>query len=158
MKKRMMFLGFTVSALILGLGMVERARAGVRISATVRTPTVTVRVGHTPRGHVRKPLPMRGVYRHVAITLDDRRIASRLEWYTAVPASEMLFMKSRGYTWFEIGRWLGVTGGTVRAAMHRHSWRRFLRAQRLDCCDYNCGRHGRHRVVRVGRGHDVYGR
>jgi hypothetical protein len=155
MKKRMMFLGFTVSALILGLGMVEKARAGVRVSATVRTPAITVRVGNTPRAFVPRPLPVRRVYRHVPITHRDREIASRLEWYTGVPVKQMLFMKSRGYTWCEIGHWLGVSDGTVQAAMQYRTWKRFLRAQRHACCGKDRGRHGRHRVVYVERGYDV---
>jgi hypothetical protein len=149
---RISLLSIAALAVLVVPGMMRDANAGVRVKATVHTPNVTVRIGNTPSSHyrsfVRKPLPTRRVYRHVIITQQDRKIARRLARYTGVPARELIFLKSRGFTWVTIGRWLELPRGTVRAAMNQRSWNQFLRHERqLACCGDTICRG--HHIVRV---------
>ena len=103
--------------------------AAVRVSATVRTPVVTVHVGNVPVGHrvIRqvRPLPARGRFSRI-LTLDVQ-VAHRLAWYTGVQSGELLRYRRFGYSWYEIGRWLYVPGRVVRAAMTDRTWNLFLR-------------------------------
>jgi hypothetical protein len=166
MKKRMTLLSITALAVLVAPGLVRNASADVRVSATVRTPIVTVRVGNTPFSHhrsfARKPLPVIYVQRHVIITRDDRRIAARLAQYTGVPAQDMLYLKSRGYTWYQIGRWIDVSDCALQAAMNNGTWNRFIHSRHFDRCNvcnddgpgrrYDRDRSGR--VIVVNRGYD----
>ena len=150
---RISLLSITAVAVLVGPGMLKDATAGVRVRATLHTPYVSVRVGNSPyrhhRSRVRKPLPIRRVQQHVIITRQDRKIAKRLARYTGVPNRELLFLKSRGFNWMSIGRWLDLPQTTVRAAMSKRGWKRFLRhEQRMACCtDKRC--RGGHEVVYV---------
>lgn len=165
MKKRMTLLSIAALALLVGPGMVQTAGADVRVNATLRTPNVTIRVGNTPYGHYRnrvyKPLPARRVVRQVAITVHDRRIAFRLSWYTGVPSGEMLMMKSRGYTWYQIGTWLRLPRAAVHAAMDLRTWNRFIHVRPHPHCDSYCGvgcdhrTHPRERIIEVDQVHDT---
>ena len=126
--------GLMVAILLIGSGIVQKAEAEVRFSATLSTPNVRVRVGNTPAVHYRtvriKRLPIHGrfVYR---LSKQDRDIAHRLALFTGVPAREMLQLRSYGYQWFEIGNWLRLPRSLVRAALHRGTWKRFLKEQQM---------------------------
>ena len=73
------------------------------------------------------------------MTKRDKKIARRLSRYTGVPKRELIHLCKQGYTWREIGRWLGVPRRVVRAARTHASWKHFL----------NQGRYGRY--CEVGR-------
>jgi hypothetical protein len=134
--KRMQMSIMSLMALVLlvGFGIVQGAEAAIRFNATLHTPNVRVFIGNTPYGHyqgyMKGHIPIR-VPRHYKVTERDRAIASRLARYTGVPARELIQLRSRGYHWFEIGRWLHLPRPVVRAAMHHRSWVRFLREERL---------------------------
>jgi hypothetical protein len=105
---------------------------------------VRVRVGNAPPVHYRtvrvRRLPVFG-RRIFRIAKQDQRIAHRLAMYTGVPEHELLRLRRFGYQWFEIGRWLHLPQQLVRAAMHKGTWKRFLREEQLF----------------AGRGHAPYG-
>ena len=117
-----------------GTMIAAEAAAEVRFNAVVHTPAISVRIGTNPAGYpiMRqvRPLPARRFARRLART--DMQIAGRLSWYTRVPAGELLRYRRYGYGWYEIGSWLYIPRGVVRAAMHQGSWNRFLYAQGYD--------------------------
>ena len=129
-----------VLALLLALGPAGEAQAGVRFKASLRTPHARIVVDNGAFHHVRgyrRPLPVR-YHQEFRITKKDRRIARRLARYTGVPKRELIQLKKMGYSWNEIGRWLGVSRKAVRAARSQASWERFL------------NRHHRVRFLEVG--------
>jgi hypothetical protein len=133
-RMRVSLLSLMVVIILVGSGIVQDAEAEVRFSVTMRTPNVRVRVGNTPPINCRavrvRRLPIRG--RHFyRLSKRDRRVATRLAHYTGVPKHEILRLRSYGYQWFEIGRWLHLPRRIVRAAMHKGTWKRFLREERL---------------------------
>lgn len=119
----------TGAALLIGAGINANAETKVRVAATVKTPNVIVRIGHTTsspyRSDKRVSTPIVKM-RYYKVTQQDREIASRLSRYAGVPASAMLQFKQRGYTWMEIGRTFSLHYSVVRAAMTGRSWQRFL--------------------------------
>lgn len=133
-KMRVSLLSLIVVALILGSGIVQDAKAEVRFDVTMRTPNVRFRIGNTPPGHHRnirvRRLPIHG-RRFYRVSKKDQRIAYRLARYTGVPRRELLRLRRYGYQWFEIGRWLHLPRPVVRAAMHKGTWKRFLREERM---------------------------
>jgi hypothetical protein len=119
--------------LIVGPGRATDADAGIRVDATLRTPNTRVHISNTSSQHFQSYFAKNHrirTYRHYRIGEQDRKMARRLAWYTGVPARELIYLKRRGYRWFEIGRWLHVPRPVVRAAMSDRSWRRFVRAER----------------------------
>lgn len=132
-KTRMIFLGFMVLALFAGTVIVRNAEAEVRISATLYTPNVHLRIGNAPvspyAGFMTGPLPVRRHYYEV--TAHDRNIARRLARYTGVPVRRLILLRGYGYNWFGIGGWLHLPRPAVHAAMRQQSWNRFLREQKL---------------------------
>jgi hypothetical protein len=145
-------MGLAVLVLILGIGGIADAQAGIRIKATWHTPDVRVQIKGPSSGHHHPyrwgRLPARH-HSYFRVSERDRKIARRLAWYTDVPARELIRLRRHGYRWAEIGRWLELPRPVVRAAMHRQSWQRFLRQQRhlTGCGD---GRILRSRVVHRG--------
>jgi hypothetical protein len=133
-RMRVSFLSLLVVALIVGSGIVKDAEAEVRFDVTMRTPNVRVRIGNTHPGYFRtvrvRRLPIHG-RRFYRISKKDRRVAHRLAMYTGVSERELLRLRRYGYQWFEIGRWLHLSRPVVRAAMHRGTWKRFLREERM---------------------------
>lgn len=132
-KMRKIILTAAAIAFAAGLGIAgDSVAAEVRFEATVRTPNVSFHVGNTPvyRAEYRRaPLSARRGHRYVLVAR-DRIIARRLARYTGVPVGDLLRLRRYGYTWFEIGRWLGVGPRVVRAAMHKKTWNRFMLNQR----------------------------
>ena len=116
-------------ALLMGICMAENAQAGVRVNATVTTPTVRVHFGNMPdgrfRSYTREVLPVR-MHKYYKISMQDKLIARRLASYTGAPEQLLINLKARGYTWSDIGRWLYVPRPVVRAAMNQTTWKRFL--------------------------------
>lgn len=132
-RMQMSLLSLMILALLVAPVIVHAAEAGIRFNVAVNTPTVHVRVGNTPAGqyriYQRGLLPVRKLILY-RIGTRDRKIAQRLARYTGVPARELVQLRHRGYTWFEIGRWLGLPRRVVRAAGHPRSWNRFLLGER----------------------------
>ena len=122
-------------ALVVGLGNVKDANAGMRFRATVTTPNVYVHIGNTPSSHYRSytrrylPPPACEIT-YYRTSARDRAIALRLARYTGVTARELIGMKRQGYTWLEIGCWLDLYPATIQAAGNDRTWRRYLRKQR----------------------------
>ena len=116
-------------ALLIGPGLVQDADAQIRFKAALHTPNVHIRVGNGyygpyRRGRIRHlPIRRRRVYR---INERDRNIARRLAWYSGVQMRELIRLRSYGYNWFEIGRWIDLPRPVVNAAMNQRSWKRFL--------------------------------
>ena len=79
---------------------------------------------HHTRGY-RRALPAR-YHQEFRVTKRDKKIARRLGRYTGVPKRELIQLRKQGYSWREIGRWLGVSRRVVRAAKSHASWRHFL--------------------------------
>ena len=115
-------------ALLIGPGAIRNAEAGIRVSASLRTPAVRVQLNNRPicyscdyrcdhRNH-----RDRAAY---LITKRDRRIAKRLAWYTGLPTREVLRLKRMGYDWRQIGRWLDVPPRVVRASLESRDWKRY---------------------------------
>lgn len=133
-RMRVSLIGLMVVILLIGSGIVQDAEAEVRFDVTMSTPNVRIRIGNTPPIHYRtvrvRRLPING-RRFYRISKRDRRIARRLAMYTGVPKRELLRLRRYGYQWFEIGRWLHLPRPVVRAAMHKGTWKRFLREERL---------------------------
>lgn len=125
--------------LIVSVGGVAKAKADVRVQATLRTPAVRVSVDSSPRYHTerrvvrRTPVTMQR-REIVRLTKQDRRIAKRLAWYTDVPKRELISLRKRGYEWMEIGMWLELPRSVVHAAYDQHSWKRFLRHDGRQVC------------------------
>ncbi len=132
-RMQMSLLSLMAMALLVAPVIVHAAEAGIRFNVTVNKPNVHVRVGNTPTGryriYQRGRLPVRKLtlYR---ISIRDRKIAQRLARYTGVPARELVQLRHRGYTWLEIGCWLGLPRRVVLAAGHPQSWNRFLLGER----------------------------
>lgn len=149
-RMRMSLLSLAALALLAGPGIVQDAKAGIRINATLHTPTVRVCIGNAPSCRYRSCrggyLPVR-VHQYYRVDMRDRKIAHRLARYTGVPSRKLIQLKRRGYHWFEIGRWLHVPRPVVRAAMDHRSWKRFLREER---------RYARRGAYRRGRRQVVY--
>ena len=104
--------------LLLGLGLADDAEARIRVNATLRTPHAGVVFSNGPadcRVEPLRPLPAR-YYRHIEVSRRDRRIARRLASYTGVPQRELIHARRLGYSWREIGNWLGVSKRVVKAA------------------------------------------
>ena len=133
-RMRVSLIGLMAIILLVGSGIVQDAEAGIRFDVTMRTPNVRVRVGNTHPIHYRtvrvRRLPVRG-RRLFRISKQDRRVARRLARYTGVSERELLRLRRYGYRWFEIGRWLHLPRPVIRAAMHKGTWKRFLREERL---------------------------
>jgi hypothetical protein len=126
-KTRLSMLILIELALLFVSGLSRSAEAGIRVTATLHTPDVHVRIGGAPRGYTIGHLPVRRPGRHM-VGRRDRAIALRLARYTGVPARRLIRLRTYGYTWFEIGRWLRLPPQVVRAAMDRRSWSRFRRS------------------------------
>ncbi len=133
-RMRVSLVSLMILILLIGSGIVQNAEAGIRFDVTMRTPNVRVRIGNTHPGRYRsvrvRRLPIHG-RRYYRISKKDRSIAHRLAVYTGVPERELLRLRRYGYQWFEIGRWLHLPRPAVRAAMHKGTWKRFLREERL---------------------------
>lgn len=131
-KARIGMLSLAALALLTARGTVADAEAGIRVDATLRTPHVRVHVQNRP-GHlgryVRGHAPLY-VYERYRVGPRDRRIAQRLARYTGTSPRELIYLRRQGYRWVQIGRWLELPRPVVQAAMHDHSWKRFLRHQR----------------------------
>jgi len=154
-KMRMSMLSLATLALLIGSGIAQDADAEIRVEATVHTPNLRVRVSSTPfdyyRNDKKRQFPAR-MHRQFKISKRERMIARRLARYTGVPSRELIQLRRQGYRWFEIGRWLQLPRPMVRAALHRHSWNRFLREQRrLARC--NDGRYRFRQIAYFGEGH-----
>ena len=114
-----------VALLTIDGGQMGDAEAGVRIRARLKTPHVTVQYQNGPnhhRNHRRSVRPF--IYR---ITPRDRAIARRLAWETGHRRIVLLDLRSRGLSWRQIGRRLGISRRTIRFAVnagydhsHRH--------------------------------------
>ena len=108
--------------------LVRDAAAELRITAALRTPNVSVRIGNIPAGRYggyrAGHLPVRS-RRQYKILKRDRQIANRLARYTGVPVRELVRLRAYGYNWLEIGRWLRLPKQVVRAAFNKRSWKRF---------------------------------
>ena len=130
-KKRLSLFLLPVLALLLTIGAVDEAQARIRVKATVITPYGRVQVDNGAYHHTRvyrQVLPVRH-YEYYRATRQDQKIASRLGRYTGVPRRELIQLRKQGYSWGEIGRWLGVPRKVVRAAKSGISWRRFMNHQ-----------------------------
>ena len=118
-------------ALLIGPGAIRNAEAGIRVSATLRTPNVRVRLNNSPVCHTcnyRCDYRNHRVHRDLMvhrITKRDKRIAKRLAWYTGLPTREVLRLKRMGYDWRQIGRWLDVPPRVVRASLESRDWKRY---------------------------------
>ncbi len=132
-KTRMILLSLIALALLVGSGFMRNAEAGIRVDATLYTPTVHVSIGNMSsgrhQGYTIGHLPIRRP-RHYKVGRRDRAIAHRLARYTGVPARRLTRLRAYGYNWSEIGRWLCLPRQVVRAAMYQRSWNRFLREGR----------------------------
>lgn len=135
--KSMKILSLSVLTLILFLGVTDQADARIRAKSSRRAPRVAVQID---AGALRisggfgqsRPGRYREQYR---VTKRDRKIAHRLGRYMGVQKRELIQLKKQGYSWNEIGRWLGVSRKAVRAAKSSRSWERFLdrRHRRTSC-------------------------
>ena len=129
---KMTFISLPVLVLLLTLGAADEAQARIRVKGTLRTPHGFIQVDngayHHTRGY-RQAAPARYVER-VRVTKKDRKIAGRLGRYTGVPKRELIQLRKQGYSWREIGRWLGVPRRVVRAAKNQASWRHLMDRQR----------------------------
>lgn len=121
--------------ILVALGLVasvaaETATAAVRVTATVRTPAIRVRVGAGPAvcsthyGCRIEPATIH-VHRRGAVTIQERAIAARLAFYAGVPTRRVIELRRSGYTWMGVGRFLHLRRPVVRAAMNQASWDRF---------------------------------
>jgi len=119
-----------VALALLGSVAADTANAGVRVKATLRTPTLVVRMGNVHAGHdgyCRIEPARMTVHRRGRLTTQDRNIARRLANYTGMRPQRVMKLRRQGYTWFGVGRFLHLRPRVVRAAMHQRSWNRFLR-------------------------------
>ena len=115
---KMTFISLPVLVLLLTVGIVDDAQARIRVKGTLRTPHAVIQVDngayHHNRGY-RQAFPVRYNER-IRVSEKDRKIARRLGRYTGVPTRELIQMRKQGYSWKEIGNWLGVPRKVVRAA------------------------------------------
>jgi len=141
-RKRVGLTGLPVLVLLLTLGAVDQAQARIRVQATVRTPYGNIQIDngayHPTRGY-RQALPVRH-FDNYRETQRDRMIAGRLARFTGAPQRELMQLRKQGYNWNEIGRWLDVPNGVVRAAQSGKSWKRFMNGERRG---YHCEVGGR---------------
>ena len=104
MKKSVM--AVAALALLATLAAVQDAEAEILISAAIRTPGLSVRIGNAPAGPYGSirvgHLPVRRNM-HYRVLERDRLIAGRLAWYTGVSVRELIRLRAYGYNWFEIG-------------------------------------------------------
>lgn len=129
---KMTLLSLPALTLLLILGTADEAQARIRVKATFRTPHGVVQVDNGASRHsrgYRRALPIR-YQREFRVTKKDKKIARRLGRYTGVPKRELIQLKRQGYSWGEIGNWLGVSRKAVRAAKSQHKWEKFLKRQR----------------------------
>jgi hypothetical protein len=129
-KKNLIYL--PALALLLVIGAADQAQARIRVKATVRTPHGVVRVDngpYRPAYEYRRALPVR-YHQEFRVTKRDRKIAKRLARYTGVPKRELIQLKRQGYSWREIGRWLGISPQAVKASKSHKKWKRFLKRER----------------------------
>lgn len=131
MKRIQASLMMLVALGLLGSVAAETASAGVRVTATLRTPTVRVRVGHAPgvctaNCACRVEPATVYVHRRGRISARERTIAARLAWYAGVPTRRVVQLRRHGYTWMGVGRVLHLPRPVVRAAMNQRSWDRFV--------------------------------
>ncbi|MBN1164497.1 MAG: hypothetical protein JXB45_07955 [Candidatus Krumholzibacteriota bacterium] len=126
-------ISFIILALLVVSGIAREAEAETRISATLRVPNLSVRIGNTSleryQFRARAQLPARR-YREVRIIKQDRDIALRLARYAGVPYRTLIQIRRRGYSWFEIGSYLRLPRTVVSAAMHQQTWKHFLLEER----------------------------
>lgn len=130
--KAMKNISLVTLVLLISLGAADQAQARIRVKATLRTPNVQVSVdngayNHSPR--YRQALPAR-YHQKVRISKRDKNVAKRLARYTGTPKRELIQLRKQGYSWREIGRWLGISRKVVRAAKTQASWRHFLNHRR----------------------------
>lgn len=146
-KMRMNLLAVTAVGFLLGLVLVEKSAAEVRVDARVKTPHVRVRISNAPivlDGVYKKKHPPVRKKRSYGISKRDRAIAHRLAQYTGAPARKLLKLRRRGYSWFKIGRFLNLRAPVVYAAGNQRRWNRFLFEESRMA---RCGRpHERFRV------------
>jgi len=133
MKTQLKYLSLATAILVISFGGVQTAEAKLKVRAKVRTPRVSVRVNTAPAVHGRvvvrrAPLPTR-CHEHYEITKKDRKISKRLARYSDVKKRELLNLRRQGYRWSEIGRWLDLPRGAVKAARDKDSWKRYLRME-----------------------------
>ena len=124
-----LLVGVMTPALLAAPGIAEKAKADVRVKATVQTPAVRIHVTNSPARHyVKGPRPVKvtHVYR---ISKHDRVIALRLAHYAGVPARRIVLMRERGLSWAQIGNRLSIPQYVVRAAFNARSWERFMIAE-----------------------------
>jgi hypothetical protein len=130
-KMRITLMGAVVLAVLATVTTAQDASARVRVTATVRTPTVRVHIGNTPVCRIHNcTIDHVALHAHRAyyqIGRQDRLIAVRLARFTGVPSRELLRLRRLGYRWFEIGRWLDLPRPVIRAAMQQGTWKRFLK-------------------------------
>ena len=129
---KMTFISLPALALLLFVGAADEAQARIRVKGTLRTPHGSIQVDngayHHTRGY-RRALPVRYQEQH-RVTKRDRKIAGRLGRYTGASKRELIQLRKQGYSWREIGRWLGVPRRVVRAAKSQASWRHLMDRQR----------------------------
>ena len=128
---KMTFMSLPVLAMLLTMGAVDEAQARIRVKGTLRTPHGVVVVDNGAFHHTREyrpALPVRYVER-IRVSERDKKMAARLGRYTGVPKRELIQLRKQGYSWKEIGSWLGVPGQVVRAAKTNATWRHFLDRQ-----------------------------
>ena len=145
MKKSVM--AVAALALLATLAAVQDAEAEILISAAIRTPGLSVRIGNAPAGPYGSirvgHLPVRRNM-HYRVLERDRLIAGRLAWYTGVSVRELIRLRAYGYNWFEIGAWLRLPKAVVQASFSQKRWGRFTRG----LAGHGAG-HGRHEKVIV---------
>lgn len=128
---KMSIISLPVLALLLTVGAVDEAQARIRVRATLQTPHGQIQVdngAYRPARGYRRALPVRH-YTEYRVSKKDRKIARRLGRFTGVPKRELVQMKRMGYSWRQIGNWLGVSKRVVRAAKSQKKWERFLNRQ-----------------------------
>jgi len=141
---KMSIISLPVLALLLTVGAVDEAQARIRVRATLQTPHGQIQVdngAYRPARGYRRALPIRHCTEY-RVSKKDQKIARRLSRFTGVPKRELIQMKRMGYSWRQIGNWLGVSHRVVRAAKSQKSWERLL----------NRGHYGRY--FEVGGYHD----
>lgn len=150
MRRMRMTLAAAVLVFALSAGSVEADGMDVRFDASINTPGMSVRIGNMPHGRYyqarRRPLPARRI-QQVRLDRIDWRIADRMAWYTGVPERRLIRLRRMGYSWGEIGRWLGMSRPAIRATRHMKSWKRYIREERMYA--RNGGRaHKQHKKIK----------
>ena len=129
---KMTFISLPVLAILLTVGAVDEAQARIRVKGSIKIPHGVIQVDNGPNYRTRgyRPAPRIRPYQQVRVTKKDQKIARRLGRYTGVPKRELVQMRKQGYSWKEIGRWLGVSNKAIRASRTQARWERFLDRQR----------------------------